>query len=305
MCTFTLQNSTLIDNFVNLTGGAVYLNLRLLPSNVRPYLSLQRCSFTQNRAEMQGGAVAVWGRTSGRINNSSFARNVALSGGAIYVSTSDLSEDRQIRIQRVHFWINNATVIGQALYCYGSVYIEDVRVWNRHATAVGDVYLEGYNMTLGKIKLEVEKVKGTVQSNMEYTGLTVAASQITLSQSIHSMCPKSFLVDQHAIVTRKNAMLHIQCQSCPPFHYTIVNPTLVVSNMSRSYSSRSRDVKCSPCPLGGICDGEVRSLDNYWATNVTTKVCISSFDLYKSSCIIVVGKVCVVHSSCTNGQRSF
>ena len=49
------------------------------------------CIFTENRAEMHGGAIANKGGMRVNLERSSFVRNSALTGGALYI-ISDLDQ---------------------------------------------------------------------------------------------------------------------------------------------------------------------------------------------------------------------
>ena len=118
----------------------------------------------------------------------------------------------------------------------GNVDLHNVSVQNHHKTGTGDVYIEGYNITLNNIYMKISSLVDTVQTNMIYHGLTVAAPHVTVHNDIHIRCPVVFRVDVYSVHTPTYSMLSVQCHSCEADQYTIVEPVLRISDISANHS---------------------------------------------------------------------
>ena len=118
----------------------------------------------------------------------------------------------------------------------GNVDLENVSVEKQHSTGTGDVYIEGYNITLNNIYMNITSVMDTIQTNMIYYGLTVAASNVTVHNDVNIHCPVFFGVDVHSAHTESYSMLSVQCHSCDADKYTIVEPTLKITKISANYT---------------------------------------------------------------------
>ena len=104
-------------------------------------------------------------------------------------------------------------------------------------------------MTIGRMKVNMKSILGTVKSNMEYYGLTVAAPHVKLTDDVITTCPLHFHVQRHSMETDELSLLDIQCRSCPFNRYTIRNPVLTMTNVSHNLPMEH--VECLKCPLGG------------------------------------------------------
>ena len=126
----------------------------------------------------------------------------------------------------------------------GNLDISNVTIQHHHTTGTGDVYIEGYNITLGNIDMRIGSVLGTVQTNMVYYGLTVAASHISYPSDIRVVCPVHFIVDAQSFVTSWYSMVNVKCHSCEAGLYTILTPSLRLS--SAKWSPVASTSKCQP-----------------------------------------------------------
>ena len=158
-------------------------------------------------------------------------------------------------------------LIGQAVYVYGNMDLQNSTVTNSHDTSTSDVYLEGFNISIASLNMHVRSMLGTVQSNMEYYGLTVAAPHLSIAGTLQFTCPMHFLTHHQSVSTEACSLLSVKCLSCPPNQYTILTPVLHISNLSSP--TTVQPLQCLPCPPGAICDGDVRAIDNYWGTKVS------------------------------------
>jgi hypothetical protein len=102
-------------SFVNCTsagaGGAVWASgLKLYPEPISPaFLQFDNCTFQNNYGSDSGGAVAITTMSLGTVENTIFTANVAGSGGALTISSSQAS------ITGCDFSINSALVSGGAI----------------------------------------------------------------------------------------------------------------------------------------------------------------------------------------------
>ena len=98
------------------------------------------------------------------------------------------------------------------------------------------MYIEGFNITLDSITMKISSVVGTIQTNMIYYGLTVAAPHVVVHNDIHLRCPVFFRVEVNSAHTPTYSMLSLQCHSCESDKYTIVEPVLKISDISPNQS---------------------------------------------------------------------
>ena len=104
-----ILRSSFNRNIANSTGGAVYIRATSLQKD--PAVTVSGCTFVTNRAEMQGGAMAAKGGITVTLEKSTFVRNSALTGGAVYaISDFDHSNRWKMTIRRSKFTENKGMI---------------------------------------------------------------------------------------------------------------------------------------------------------------------------------------------------
>ena len=84
----TISDSIFINNTASQTGGAIYteeISGVVYNSSGNKYINILNCSFEDNHADMDGGAIGMYFSANCTVSNSNFINNTADDGGAIFV----------------------------------------------------------------------------------------------------------------------------------------------------------------------------------------------------------------------------
>ncbi|WP_407416085.1 Cna B-type domain-containing protein, partial [Methanobrevibacter sp.] len=136
---FTFTDCTFVDN-EGLNGGCFNINDRW------PYVTIQNCTFINNTASSNGGAIYIKTITNNGdiiiIDDCTFINNTAINGGAIYHDGS--SSYRGASITNNEFDSNSATNAGGSVYNKASTTIfSNNIITNSNAETGKSIYNEG------------------------------------------------------------------------------------------------------------------------------------------------------------------
>ena len=86
----TISDSDFINNTASQTGGAIYteeISGIVYNSSGNKYINIFNCTFEENHADMDGGAIGMYYSANCSVSNCTFTCNTADDGGAIYVDS--------------------------------------------------------------------------------------------------------------------------------------------------------------------------------------------------------------------------
>ena len=94
------------------------------------------------------------------------------------------------------------------------------------------------------------------------------------------------------LLERKFTYLQFRCTACPFNTYNLLRGKLFLQNLKENPQIDYK--KCYECPPGAKCDGDVRSVDNYWGYKHTTTQVTLTFKVHSECRKLKFFKICHV-----------
>ncbi len=121
----TISDSVFINNSAEQSGGAIYteeIDGAIYGFDSHNYLNITNCTFEENHAEMDGGAINLYGSANCTVSNCNFANNAADDGGAFHadglmnntISNSKFTDNKAEYSGGAIYWIS---ANGSVSYC--------------------------------------------------------------------------------------------------------------------------------------------------------------------------------------------
>ena len=267
-------------------GGAIYIN-------ASESAIIERSIFVHCKArEGHGGAIALSNVTHTRIENCIFDSNEAKTGGAIYSinfleNTRVTNETRVtgiahvagcikrsiLHIHHTSFVNNYASSAAASLYSSTDVYLRNVT--SKSSGNVDAIRNEGGGVKMANVEVELTDSKAPTASLVK-PGFTITTGYILVVGLLRFICPKHYIVSvknssvsffstvgpKRMVTYTTYTMLLLNCETCPAGGYTLSHGEANILSMDNNASLFNPS--CLKCPLGGICEGTIRAVDNFW-----------------------------------------
>ena len=308
----TVKASSFDRNNASVGGGAIY-TLSILKGII------SRCSFRGNEGNLYGGALSHNGKIL-IIKNSTFQNNTLTGykgqGGALFAKDYVWKNYGQVFICHCAFDGNRAAFRGGAIradhnrlivrnssfrsssYPKSQAYFGGDVLYSRSAVTFEHVCLLDVDRYTPQNSLIVHEHFLMALGNYDgkYGPLDVDF-KLSLKVGVHIKCltGKNIAISNHTLISTKPyyPFLSVSCSVCPRNFYSLSSGHLDVSSQNQSF--RKTDVKCHPCPLGGVCEkGRIRAAENFWGYT-------SGKEVHFTSCpfgYCCAKKECVHYSSC-------
>ena len=310
---FSIKASSFNNNSVGENGGAIFI----FSSYTRD--SISNCSFTSNKAIVNGGAVSYIGRGI-YIKTSIFHNNTAIGiigeGGALYLDSISYSFLQKVYIFHCVFDANKASFRGGAImtannnlwivsssfrsmlfYPQSKAYFGGELLYSKSQVVLELVsFLDADNFNLqNSLILHQSTITKKTGNLIEWNHLT-----IYFKTEVHIKC----LTGKNVAASNNTSQyknifpfISVSCSFCSHNFYSLYMSH--IDFFSQNHSMKRTNVECYRCPLGGVCErGKIRAADNFWGFIVGKEVRFVSCP-FGYCCF---NKECVNHFSCHAGR---
>ena len=277
----TIKSSSFSDNSAGQSGGAIFI----VPlSSLSLNCSILKCSFSQNKATLIGGAVSYTGKEL-FLKTSMFKSNSAVGmygeGGGLFMNSPNQNDHSKAIIFQCIFDGNFASYRG------GAIMATAITLDIKNSTFQSSSYphFEGYSggdLLYSKTAVTLEHVSildfddynvdSSIfvhqYSRMDYHKMwLISPSKIlNFNDGVHIKCltGKNIEMSNHTITSpNKFTFIIISCSFCAKNSYSLEASHIDV--ISSNQSIEKTNVKCHNCPFGGRCEkGKIRASDNFW-----------------------------------------
>ena len=288
-------------------------------------IHVRSSTFEGNQA-VSGGALCVESYPRKKIDTNIFKNNSAYFGGAIYYALPKVFETcayvsmhQILYVKGCTFMDNIAKQFGQSVYyTSGAIFMDDNMLEVVELMQTYHIYANGANeFVANNITFHVSRTSESREPTSRVMYHSV--NQIRMNRRNHKgkrlqlHCPIGFNVDfvnSSSVGTGgmgyvTYTLMTLKCKSCPYDSYGLQRGHLVLDSLAaqiyKQHPAKVTKHACLKCPSGGICNINVKSVDNYWGYKRTPSE-LSFYLCPNQYCCSREGRKCTAYNTCAHGR---